>query len=51
MFLKGERDVVGEAVGEVDLGRGADLVLPLDTALRGGEVAAAGVNEALKAEI
>ena len=44
-------DEDGHAALTVDLGGGADLLLPLDPAPGGGEVAAAGINEALEAEI
>jgi len=45
-------DEDGHAALTVDLGRGADLLLPLDPTPRGREIAApAEINEALEAEI
>lgn len=44
-------DEDGHAALTVDLGGGADLLLPLDPAPGDREVTAVGINEALKAEI
>jgi len=44
-------DEDGHATLTVDLGKGADLLLPLDPVLRGEEVVVVGINEALEAEI
>ena len=44
-------DEDGDAAGAVDLSGGSDLFLPLDAAPGGGEVAAAGVDEALEAQV
>ncbi|QHO50409.1 uncharacterized protein DS421_1g22270 [Arachis hypogaea] len=47
----GAGDEDGEAAVALDLGGGAELLLPVDAAPGGGEVAAAGVDEALEAEV
>lgn len=44
-------DEDGHASLAVDLGGCADLLLPLDAAPGGGEVAATGIDETLEAEI
>lgn len=44
-------DEYRDAAGAVDLGGGTDLFLPLEAAPGGGEIAGAGIDKALEAEI